>query len=343
MAKNKGRKRSNKKQHSSNKQHSNINKADGLKFEWGAAEPVNDIADLLDVLYDPFQDVYTPPISPKGLDALTRKNSTHRRCINFKVNQMAICFKQTGIVSLRDFRRAAHELETFGNCYFEKILNRAGNMTRMIHVPALNMRRKKDGGYKLLRKDENHIEYQAHEMMMASHYDTGQSIYGVPQWIGALQDVFLNSEATLFRRRYYLNGSHMGYILYTNDPEIDPEVEKALREKIAKGKGAGNFKSMYINIPGGDKDAVQIIPIGDISQKDEFERVKRISADDIVVGHGVPAQLAGMKPENVGGYGDIEKAGAWYRQSEVAALVHPFEELNEFLPGNKHFEFDLTK
>ncbi len=327
-----------------NKNKSKKNNA-SFEFTFGEPEPISgtNITDFLSVVYDPHQDVYIPPISPKGLDTLGRANSTHRRCINFKVNQMAICFKQTGLVSLRDFRRAAHENETFGYCFFENIFNRANKLVRMIHVPTLPMRIKKGGGYKFLRSDGNHIEYEQHEITMASHYDTGQSIYGVPQWIGTMHDVFLNSEATLFRRRYYKNGSHLGYILYTNAEEMDTEVEKAMRDKIAQGKGAGNFKSMYLNIPGGDKDAVQIIPIGDISQKDEFERVKRISADDIVVGHGVPAQLAGMKPENVGGYGDIEKAGAWYRQSEVAALVHPFEELNEFLPGNKHFEFDLTK
>ena len=313
-------------------------------FTFGDPEPItsNNLLELLTVNYDPFQEVYTPPISPSGLDTLTRANSTHRRCINFKVNQMAICFESTSLVSLRDFRRAAQDIETFGYCHFENLFNRAGNMTRMIHLPSLNMRSAKNGGYKMLGKNGNHIEYSAHEITRASHYDTGQTIYGVPQWIGCMQDVFLNSEATLFRRRYYLNGSHMGYILFTNDKSITPDVEAALKQTVESGKGAGNFKSMYINIPNGDKDAVQIIPVGDISQKDEFERVKNISANDIVIGHGVPAQLAGMKPENVGGYGDIEKEGAWYRKSEVAALIHPFMELNEYLPKNKQFKFNLS-
>lgn len=321
------------------------NNGTSFEFSFGEPEPIigSNLTDILNVNYDPHNQVYTPPLALSGLDTLTRANAIHRRCLNFKSNQMAICFEPNPIVTLREFRRASYELETFGMAYFEKVFTVAGTVSRLIHLPTINMRRTKKGGFKLLVKNGDDIEYDAHEILMASHYDSGQSIYGVPQWIGTMQDVFLNSEATLFRRRYYKNGSHLGYILYTNDPNIDPAVEKALREKIAAGKGAGNFKSMYINIPKGEKDAVQIIPIGDISQKDEFEKIKNISGNDMVVGHGVPAQLAAMAPGVTGGYGNIETESAWFRQSEVAALVQPFEELNEFLPANKHFKFDLKK
>jgi PBSX family phage portal protein len=321
------------------------NKGASFEFSFGEPEPISgsNLSDLLSVTYDPYNKVYTPPLALSGLDTLTRANSIHRRCLNFKSNQMAICFEPNQLVALRDFRRASFELEVFGMAYFEKVFTRAGTISRLIHLPTINMRRTKNGGFKLLVKNGDDIEYQQHEVLMATHYDTGQSIYGVPQWIGTMQDVFLNSEATLFRRRYYKNGSHLGYILYTNDPSIDPAVETALREKIAAGKGAGNFKSMYINIPRGDKDAVQIIPIGDISQKDEFEKIKNISGNDIVIGHGVPAQLAAMAPGVTGGYGNIETEANWFRKSEVAALVQPFEELNEYLPAKKHLIFNFDK
>jgi len=333
------------KKHQSKKELANQTRAKStIDFSFGEPEPImgNNLASLLGVFHDPYNDVYTPPIDMAGLDTLTRANATHRRCINFKVTQMLIVWTQNGLISPRDMLRACRDLKSFGNAYFEVIKNRAGGFVRLAHLPALNMRKAKAGKFKMLMPGPNaDLEFEAGEVMHAFHYDTGQSVYGVPDWIGGLQDIFLNSEATLFRRRYFLNGSHMGYILYTNAPTMDKEVEEAIRDSVASGKGVGNFKSMYINIPQGGKDAVQIIPVGDISQKDEFAKVKDVSSADIIISHGMPPELGGMKPENVGGFGDIEKVEKWYRKNEVPALVQPFLELNAILPKNKQFIFDF--
>lgn len=312
-------------------------------FTFGDPEPMTGgWHDMVTVHFNPLADYYSPPVLPAGLDKLSRANSTHRRCINFKTAQMALVFVENGLVSLRDFRRAAQDLETFGNAYFKGIFNRFGQLLKLVHVPALNMRRMKGNRYKyLMPMGQADVVFNPGEIFHAMHYDTGQNYYGVASWAGALNDVFLNSEATLFRRRYYKNGSHMGYILYTTDPSIDKKTEETLKETVANGKGAGNFRSMYINIPNGKEKAVQIIPVGDISQKDEFERIKNISADDILIGHGVQPSLAAAKPNNTGGFGDIEKIEGFYRRNEVPSLVFPFAELNDQLPAGKRFEFNF--
>jgi len=296
----------------------------------------------LGVYFNDFGGYYMPPIEMSGLDTLTRANSTHRRCINFKVNQMAIVFQETGLMGLRDFRRSARDLDTFGNTYLQQVTNGLGRVVGLRHLPALNMRKGKDDRFVMLRPGEEPLKFAAGEVLHAFHYDTGQSVYGLPEWIAAINDVFLNTEATLFRRRYYKNGSHLGYILYTTDPNLSEPQRKEIEEAVRNGKGVGNFRSMYVNIPNGNDKAVQIIPVGDISQKDEFERVKNISADDIIVAHGVPPVLAGMKPDNAGGFGDIEKSEGFYRRNEVSSLVQPYLELNAQLERFK-FEFDFDK
>ncbi len=318
--------------------------SEAITFSFGDPEPLaNGWRDMAGIVYDPYADCWVPPLLPTGLDKISRANSTHRRCINFKAGQMAIVFVQNGLLPLRDFRRAAADLETYGNAYFQQIFNRLGQLLFLRHVPALNMRRMKNGQYKYLMPfGTDDVVFQPGEILHALHYDTGQDYYGVPTWAGALNDIFLNSEATLFRRRYYKNGSHMGYILYTTDPTIDKTTEEALRQAVASGKGAGNFRSMYINIPNGKEKAVQIIPVGDISQKDEFERIKNISADDILIGHGLQPSLAAAKPNNTGGFGDIEKIEGFFRRNEVPGLVAPFLELNDQLPPGKRFEFDFN-
>lgn len=56
-------------------------------------------------------------------------------------------------------------------------------------------------------------------------YDPRQQVYGLPDYIGGIHSVLLNCEATIFRRRYYNNGAHMGFILYTSAPNLTLEME----------------------------------------------------------------------------------------------------------------------
>ena len=330
-------------QQSNSQQHTAQPAGSAVQFEFGDPEPVvNGLADVLGVYYYDEADYYTPPILPSGLDTLARKNGIHRRCINFKVQQASICYQpQTNGLPKRDFARCARDLQTFGYFFVQRITGVLGNVLGYRHLPALNMRVRPRGGFcMLINGSFERVDFQPGEVLMGMQYDTGQSVYGVPDWIGGLQDVFLSSESTLFRRRYFKNGSHMGYILYTTDAKMDKDQEKAISDAVARSKGPGNFRSMYLNIPGGDKDAVKLIPVGDIGQKDEFNTIKTISKNEILIAHGMQPALAGMAPDNAGGFGDIEKIQRFYRQNEVRAQVEPFMEMNDIL-GRRVFDFDF--
>lgn len=43
--------------------------------------------------------------------------------------------------------------------------------------------------------------------------DLNQEIYGLPEYLSAIPSALLNEPATLFRRKYYMNGSHAGFIM----------------------------------------------------------------------------------------------------------------------------------
>lgn len=314
-----------------------------LTFTFGDPEPViNGVQDLLQAWYSEPLKYYEPPMSRPGLAKLANANGTHRRCLNYKVQQMSLAYK-SGPLSRRDFRRAARDLVTFGDCFLQNRFNGLGNLTRQEHIPAVNMRRGKDDRFFQLQNGlAEPVEFARGEVSMPLQYDCAQSIYGVPDWIGAFNDVLLNSEATLFRRRFYLNGSQMGFILYTNDPNLKDEDEQEIKRKVEEGKGVGNFRSLFVNIPNGGEKAIQLIPVGEIGSKDEFERIKNISKHDIIVGHGMQAALAGMVPENAGGHGNLLDIRLSYREDEVAAHVEPFVELNDQLPARLRFEFDFS-
>lgn len=162
------------------------------------------------------------------------------------------------------------------------------------------MRVKVDGGFIQLEQSGKETEFDADEIEHVLNYDVEQNIYGVPEYLGGLQALLLNEAATLFRRRYYSNGAHAGYIFYTNDPNLTEEDEEELRAQITASKGVGNFRSMFVNIPGGSEKAIQIIPVGDFQAKDELEKVKNITRNDVIAAWRMNPALAGIIRRTMG-------------------------------------------
>src|SRR3546814_9666254 len=96
--------------------------------------------------------------------------------------------------------------------------------------------------------------------------DVLQEVYGVPEWLAALQAGLLNENATLFRRRYYLNGAHAGFVFYLSEALADQETKDNLKDQLKNAKGRGNFKNLFVNIPNGKKDGIQIMPLSEDRQ-----------------------------------------------------------------------------
>ncbi|TQV61423.1 MAG: phage portal protein, partial [Halothiobacillaceae bacterium] len=137
--------------------------------------------------------------------------------------------------------------------------------------------------------------------------------------------------ATLFRRRYYKNGSHAGFILYMTDPLQDEAAITGLKEAMKNSKGPGNFRNLLMYAPGGKKDGMQILPIADVSAKDEFFNIKNVSRDDVLAAHRVPPQLMGIIPNNTGGFGSIEEASDVFARNELEPLMERLREINDWI------------
>ncbi|MPN11645.1 hypothetical protein SDC9_158949 [bioreactor metagenome] len=274
---------------------------------------------------------------------MRRANGHHGSCILLRRNFVANAY-QGGALSAQDFNRAATDYLSFGNAYLERIRNGFGQLTGAVHIPGINMRVLSGGrGFRRLLSGGRYIDFAPDEIFHIKEYDEVQQIYGLPDWLGGMQSALLNQEATLFRRRYYVNGAHLGYILYTNDPKMSPGTKTALEQKFREGKGVGNFKSSYIHIPGGTEKAIQIIPIGDISQKDEFANVKSISANDVLTAHRVPPVLMGIVPQGTTSLGDPEKFEGVYKRTEVRAVCLNFMAINDELPPKLRLKFNFNE
>ncbi|MGG2018882.1 phage portal protein [Pseudomonas sp. S8] len=281
--------------------------------------------------------MYKPPVSRAGLAKLLRANAHHGAIPKFKRNLLLREFIASAGCSTETMGRAGLDYMVFGEAYFYNDTNAFGQVLELQHLPAINMRVKVDGGFVMLLPDNKEMEFEAHEISHVLDYDVEQNIYGIPDYLGGLQALLLNEAATLFRRRYYSNGAHAGYIFYTNDPDLTEEDEDELRAQISASKGVGNFRSMFVNIPNGKENAIQIIPVGDFQAKDELEKVKNITRNDVIAAWRMNPALAGIIPENTGGFGDIEKIDRVYTSNEIRPICQLFNQLNDRLREDRRF------
>ncbi|AJO81846.1 terminase [Pseudomonas sp. MRSN 12121] len=262
---------------------------------------------------------------------LLRANAHHGAIPGFKRNLLLREFIPSQGCGVATAGPAFLDFVVFGEAYFLRHFNLFGQVMELEHLPAINMRVKVDGGFVMLQPNGQEIEFDKDEIEHVLNYDVEQNVYGIPEYLGGMQSLLLNEAATLFRRRYYSNGAHAGYIFYTNDANLSEEDEDNLREQISASKGVGNFRSMFVNIPGGTEKAIQIIPVGDFQAKDELEKVKNITRNDVIAAWRMNPALAGIIPENSTGFGDIEKIDRVYTSNEIRPICQLFNQLNDTL------------
>lgn len=279
--------------------------------------------------------IYTPPVSRTGLAKLLRANAHHGTIPRFKRNLLLRDFVPSAGCRAQTMGRAALDFMVFGEAYFQRRANIIGQVLELEHLPALNMRRKVGGGFVMLLPGGKQLHFAEDEIEHVMDYDVEQNIYGVPDYLGGLHALLLNESATLFRRRYYNNGAHAGYVFYTNDPNLTEEDEDRLKSEIRNSKGVGNFRSLFVNIPNGSEKGIQIIPVGDISTRDEFERIKNITRNDVIAAWRMNPALAGVMPENAAGFGDIEKIDRVYTNNEIRPISQLFLQVNESLRADR--------
>lgn len=268
---------------------------------------------------------YVIPVDRLALSQLPNINPQHGGIVQARRNMLLSTYKSGGLTKMQAMS-AFLDLIIFGDCYLLKLRNVFGNVVALEPLMSLYIRAKKNDdeneitGWVFPNKHET-IIYPVEDVIQVGLPDTQQKVYGLPDYLGGVNGAMLNSEATMFRRRYYNNGAHMGYIFYVNDPNLSDEVENEIKEKIESSRGVGNFRNMFVNIPDGGEKAIQLIPVGDLnSAKDEFANIKNITAQDLLNAHRFPAGLSGVIPANGSNNGDITKLRKNYMATETKVL-----------------------
>ncbi|XYK63433.1 phage portal protein [Serratia marcescens] len=304
-------------------------------FTFGDPVPVLDRRELLDYVECVRMDKwYEPPISFDGLARTFRATVHHSSPLYVKRNILTSTFKPHRLLSQQAFSRFVQDYLVFGNAYLELRTNRLGGPMELKPSLAKYTRRGVDlDTYWFVQYGLGVDPYQfdTDSVFHLLEPDINQEIYGLPEYLSALNSAWLNESATLFRRKYYQNGSHAGFIMYMSDAAASQTDVDNIRNAMKGARGPGNFRNLFMYSPNGKKDGIQIIPLSEVAAKDEFWNIKNVTRDDQLHAHRVPPQLMCIVPENAGGFGNVKEASEVFVRNELIPLQRRMQELNDWM------------
>jgi PBSX family phage portal protein len=304
-----------------------------MSFSFGDPETVlNNRGMLLELLECPNNGRWhEPPVSLDGLARVFRVGPHHASAINLKRNLVTASFIPSRWMDRATFGKLVQDYLVFGNGYVRRVDNLLRSPLKLAHEPAKYVRRGVEPDrFHWVPGSTAEVPYDKGTVCQLMQSDINQEIYGVPEYLSALQSALLNEASTLFRRKYFDNGSHAGYILYATGEFVEGDLTK-LKEQLKQAKGPGNFRNLFIHAPQGKENGIQIKPIAEVGAKDEFLGIKNTTRDDVLAAHRVPPQLLGIVPANAGGFGDIGKATDAFHRTEIEPLQSIFLQINDWM------------
>jgi PBSX family phage portal protein len=311
----------------------------GQDFEassFGEPSPVLDKREILDYIECTGNGKwYEPPISFDGLARSVRAAVHHSSPMFVKRNILASTFIPHPMLSQQEFSRYALDYLVFGNAFLEVRKNQLGEPLRLQCSPAKYTRRGVEPDtYWFVQDWKEPHQFAPGSVFHLIEPDINQELYGLPEYLSALNSAWLNEAATLFRRKYYQNGAHAGYILYMTDAAQSTSDVDRMRQAMRDTKGLGNFRNLFMYAPNGKPDGIKILPLSEVATKDDFFNIKNATRDDLLSAHRVPPQMMGIIPNNTGGFGDVEKASQVFVRNELAPLQQLMKELNQWMDNN---------
>ena len=308
-------------------------------FSFGDSESSMSGHDLMDYFHTWHNGNYLePPIHFDSLSKAFRSTPHHSSAIYLKRNVLISTITKGSKLPFPVLDQASLNSGIFGNAFIRRRTSRTGKILGYEYLPTKYVRRIDDETYGWIGEPGEIIPYKKGEIFHFADTDVNQEYYGVPEYLSGLQSAWLNESATLYRRRYYDNGSHAGFIMYITDQAKNEEDINNIRKALRNSKGPGNFRNLFMYAPGGKKDGLQVIPVADIATKDEFFNIKNVSRDDILAAHRVPPQMMSIIPTNTTGFGAADTAAEVFARNEILPLQKRWEQINEWA-GEKILSF----
>ena len=145
---------------------------------------------------------YEPPVDLEGLAKSLQAAPHHSSSIYVKRNILVKSFVPHPLLSRMEFSRFALDFIVFGNAYLERVLSRTGQVLTLKAALAKYMRRGTNLDlYYFVPTFQDEHEFEKGSIYHLISPDVNQEVYGIPEYLSALNSAFLNESATLFRRK----------------------------------------------------------------------------------------------------------------------------------------------
>lgn len=304
-------------------------------FSFGEPEPVLNSNGMVDYLHCYFNGRYwEPPVDRTGLTKLRHASVYHPSAIEAKVNILLATTEivDKSMVTYDDLEALATDYLIYGEYNVQGLFSRTHKLSKLKHAHSLYTRRlKRPDAFGYLHGYGELEPFKVGSVLQVRKYDPAQEIYGLPAYLSAVNSILLKENAVLFRRKYYKNNAHMGFILYISDPAIeDPAIDK-IEESLKNAKGPGNFKNMVVHAPNGDKDGMQLISVSEFAAKDEFFNMHKVSTADQLAIHRVPWELMGIVPEGATQARNLPDVAAVFAMNENTPFQRKLSQINAFV------------
>lgn len=278
---------------------------------------------------------YETPLDFRHLYNTQYANPHHLSAMQLKINLLCSLFIPSKYLTLTEFKRFAQNAIVLGNAYLEEIPSKSQLSAQGFRSsPTMYVRLMQEGQYGYMTATSFELTAFNGRVYHWQEDDLEQEYYGKPYYLAGLQAAWLNEEATLFRRKYYRNGNHAGFILYLSDPAHSLDDVKNLKLALKESKGPGAFRNLFLYAPKGKKDGIQVIPVESAQAQDKFFDIKNVSMSDVCATHRVPPNMMAVQSDNAGGFGNITEAREALILNEIVpmaklmAAVHPVLQFN---------------
>ena len=296
--------------------------------------------------FDSAEQYYIPPIPFDRLSKLLRVNPHHGALASLKARKAASFMLPNPMISRQTVVRALTDFEATGNGFFRATFNQAQKADQIHYLPTINTRRLKAekrtfGWIKsgVAHDPDKLIKFKAHEVQQLMQHDPFQQIYGVPYWIGGLQSILLGEDVRVYMRMFFKNGGSTGDIVATAG--LSGPAQDVMEELLDSPTGDGRFKRILAQFPRGEIDKMlKVLPYSTGSEKIDYSKLAAMTATDILEAWRMPPELAGMRPEVVGGSGDLDKIKAMYHENEIVPIQQQLaDELEVFTGSANRLQF----
>jgi len=186
------------------------------------------------------------------------------------------------------------DLESFGNAYLEVVP--AGGTVTLYSIPALTVWRTRTGFRQ--RSGAQQQDWPPWADGERGVYSLAvphpqASVYGLPDWLPALNAILLDAHASEWNYRFFENNCLPAWAIVVKDGVMDPTAQAAVQEFFqSQHKGALNAHKTLL-LMGGSAD-IRFERLQTEAKDMSFAELKRFARDEVIATHGVPPRLLGI-------------------------------------------------